>query len=107
MNNIRLFFKESLSNNLTGKLNKDQSHYLLKVMRIKKGDNFNLFNENGELVGITVLKGNNDPKNQDKNDHEVDAISGSTITGDGVTNMIKERLNNYLPYLEKLNIAQL
>ena len=36
MNNIRLFFKESLSNNLTGKLNKDQSHYLLKVMRIKK-----------------------------------------------------------------------
>ena len=45
MNNIRLFFKESLSNNLTGKLNKDQSHYLLKVMRIKKGDNFNLFNE--------------------------------------------------------------
>ena len=66
-----------------------------------------VFNENGELVGITVLKGNNDPKNQDKNDHEVDAISGSTITGDGVTNMIKERLNNYLPYLEKLNIAQL
>ncbi len=50
MNNIRLFFKESLSNNLTGKLNKDQSHYLLKVMRIKKGDNFNLFNENGEWV---------------------------------------------------------
>ncbi len=50
MNNIRLFFKESLSNNLTGKLNKDQSHYLSKVMRIKKGDNFNLFNENGEWV---------------------------------------------------------
>ena len=50
MNNIRLFFKESLSNNLTGKLNKDQSHYLLKVMRIKKGDSFNLFNENGEWV---------------------------------------------------------
>ena len=66
-----------------------------------------VFNENGELVGITVLKVNNDPKNQDKNDHEVDAISGSTITGDGVTNMIKERLNNYLPYLEKLNISQL
>ena len=66
-----------------------------------------VFSKNGELVGITVLKGNNDPKNLDKNDHEVDAISGSTITGDGVTNMIKERLNNYLPYLEKLNIAQL
>jgi len=57
MNNIRLFFKESLSNNLNGKLNKDQSHYLLKVMRIKKGDNFNLFNENGEwLAHIDNIK---------------------------------------------------
>ena len=63
-----------------------------------------VFDDMGELTGITVLKGNNDPNNQDKEDHEVDAISGSTITGDGVTNMIKERLNNYLPYFEKLNL---
>ena len=69
--------------------------------------NEKVFNENGDLVGITVLKGNNDPNNTDKDDHEVDAISGSTITGDGVTYMIMERLNNYLPYVEKLNIAQL
>ena len=69
--------------------------------------NEKVFNENGDLVGITVLKGNNDPNNTDKDDHEVDAISGSTITGDGVTDMIIERLNNYLPYLRKLNIAQL
>ena len=66
-----------------------------------------VFNNDGQLVGITVLKGNNDPGNSDKDDHEVDAISGSTITGDGVTDMIKERLNNYLPYLKKLEIAQL
>jgi len=66
-----------------------------------------VFNKDGQLVGITVLKGNNDPSNSDKDDHEVDAISGSTITGDGVTDMIKERLNNYLPYLKKLEIAQL
>ncbi|MDA9036129.1 FMN-binding protein, partial [Flavobacteriaceae bacterium] len=37
----------------------------------------------------------------DKDDHEVDAISGATITGDGVTDMIIERLNHYLPYFEK------
>ena len=55
MNNIRLFFKESLSNNLTGKLNKDQSHYLLKVMRIKKGDNFNLFNENDNIINKKIV----------------------------------------------------
>ena len=62
-----------------------------------------IFNSNGELVGITVLKGNNDPNNIDKDDHEVDAISGSTITGDGVTDMIYERINNYLPYLSLVN----
>ncbi len=62
-----------------------------------------IFNSNGELVGIKVLKGNNDPNNIDKDDHEVDAISGSTITGDGVTDMIYERVNNYLPYLSLIN----
>tara|TARA_S200000501_G_scaffold63113_1_gene53963 strand:+ start:843 stop:1574 length:732 start_codon:yes stop_codon:yes gene_type:complete len=62
-----------------------------------------IFNNEGRLVGITVLKGNNDPNNNDKGDHEVDAISGSTITGDGVTDMIYERINNYLPYLTIIN----
>lgn len=62
-----------------------------------------IFNSNGELVGIKVLKGNNDPNNIDKDDHEVDAISGSTITGDGVTDMIYERVSNYLPYLSLIN----
>jgi len=33
--------------------------------------------------------------------HGVDAISGGTITSDGVSLMIEERLNNYLPYLKK------
>ena len=59
-----------------------------------------VFDENGNLVGINVSKTNNDPKDLDKDDHEVDAISGATITGDGVTNMILERLNHYLPYLK-------
>ena len=60
-----------------------------------------VFNTSGKLVGINVSKTNNDPKDIDKNDHEVDAISGATITGDGVTDMITERLNHYLPYFEK------
>ena len=49
MSNIRLFCKESLSINLTGKLDKSQSHYIGKVMRIKIGDVFSLFNSSGEL----------------------------------------------------------
>ncbi|MDA0794023.1 MAG: Na(+)-translocating NADH-quinone reductase subunit C [Bacteroidetes bacterium] len=59
-----------------------------------------VFDEQGNLVGINVSKTNNDPKDTEKNDHEVDAISGATITGDGVTAMIKERLTHYLPYLK-------
>ena len=48
MGNIRLFFPESLSINFISKLEKSQSHYLSKVMRIKIGENFSLFNDNGE-----------------------------------------------------------
>ena len=48
MSNIRLFFKESLSLNLTAKLDKSQSHYANKVMRIKVGEVFSLFNDSGE-----------------------------------------------------------
>ena len=48
MSNIRLFFKESLSLNLTAKLDKSQSHYVNKVMRVKVGEVFSLFNDSGE-----------------------------------------------------------
>ena len=45
---------------------------------------------------------NNDPENTDKDDNEVDAISGATITGDGVSDMIKERLENYLQFFNNI-----
>lgn len=66
-----------------------------------------VFNKEGKLVGINVSKTNNDPKDTDKDDHEVDAISGATITGDGVTAMIIERLTHYLPYLKGNNVVAL
>lgn len=56
----------------------------------------------GQFKGITVAKGNADPKNLDKNDNEVDAIAGATITGDGVTVMIKKDIAMYLPYFNTL-----
>ncbi len=52
--------------------------------------------------GIEVAKGNLDPKNIDKTDHEVDAIAGSTITGNGVTAMIKNDLRLYVSYFKTL-----
>ncbi len=67
MSNIRLFFKESLSLNLNSKLDRSQSHYLSKVMRINEGENFSLFNQSGEweakvdninkgVVEFTIMK---------------------------------------------------
>ena len=34
--------------------------------------------------------------------HAVNGISGGTITSDGVTDMLSERLNMYLPYIKKV-----
>ncbi len=48
MSNIRLFYSKSLSLNLTDKLDKSQSHYVSKVMRLKQKEVFSLFNSSGE-----------------------------------------------------------
>ena len=61
-----------------------------------------LIYDGDQFKGITVAKGNADPKNLDKQDNEVDAIAGATITGDGVTVMIKKDLAMYLPYFNTL-----
>ena len=50
MSNIRIFFPESLSLNFNSWLEKPQSHYLTKVMRVKIGENFSLFNKSGEWL---------------------------------------------------------
>ena len=48
MSNIRLFFSDTLSANMIDKLDKGQSHYLSKVMRVKENEVFSLFNKEGE-----------------------------------------------------------
>ncbi len=55
-----------------------------------------IFN-NGNFVSIGVIKGGaKDPL------HEVDAISGATITSTGVSNMLSKGMAVYLPYFETL-----
>ena len=61
-----------------------------------------LLDASGNFKGITVAKGNNDAINSDKEDHEVDAIAGATITGDGVSAMIKSDLRLYVSYFKTL-----
>lgn len=53
-------------------------------------------------AGIAVAKGNNDPVNKIKDDNEVDALAGATITGNGVSAMIRESVNLYKNYLETI-----
>ena len=48
MSIIRLFFSATLSADMIDKLDKSQSHYLTKVMRIKENEVFSLFNKDGE-----------------------------------------------------------
>ena len=61
-----------------------------------------LLDASGDFKGIRVAKGNNDPKNDEKTDYEVDAIAGATITGDGVSAMIKSDLKLYVDYFKTL-----
>ena len=59
MSNIRLFFSAALSTDMTDKLDKSQSHYLNKVMRVKENEVFSLFNSDGEweVKVLSVSKG--------------------------------------------------
>lgn len=55
-----------------------------------------ILDESNNFVSVTAVKGG--AKEGDA--HGVDAISGGTITSDGVSNMLQERLANYLPYFK-------
>jgi Na+-transporting NADH:ubiquinone oxidoreductase subunit C len=56
-----------------------------------------IFNEVGEFVSITAVKGEVSNIN-----HEVDAISGGTITCNGLSDMIEECMSLYLQYIESV-----
>lgn len=61
------------------------------------------FLQDDEFSSIKVAKGNNDPKNERKDDGQVDALAGATITGDGVTAMLRKDIRMYVPYFKSLN----
>ncbi len=66
--------------------------------------NEEVFNDQGELVGVIVEKGYS---SENKDDNKVSYISGATITGNGVTDMMQERLKRYLPYFENKKKSKL
>ena len=50
MSNIRLFHPENIIENTTCLLSKEHTHYVVNVMRLKRGSNLNLFNKEGEWL---------------------------------------------------------
>ena len=61
-----------------------------------------IYDKEGNYKAVTTSKSNADPNNEDKTDNEVDAISGATITSNGVSAMLKKGISLYLPYFETL-----
>ncbi len=60
-----------------------------------------IYDENGELVSVAMLKGENNPESR-LGKHYVDGMSGATITADGVNDMLKSYLKYYENYLKKV-----
>ena len=61
----------------------------------KRFEDERIFDGDGNFIGVSVVKGYSSTA---KDDSKVDGIAGATITGDGVSNMISERLRHYIPY---------
>ena len=46
--NIRLYYPNSIVENTTGLITKEHTHYIVNVLRLKRGAEINFFNKNGE-----------------------------------------------------------
>ncbi len=57
-----------------------------------------IFSDNGELVSVKMLKGES---NSNLTEHEVDGMSGATLTAKGVNQMLGYYLECYSTYIEK------
>jgi len=59
-----------------------------------------IFDANGNFVSVTVVKGGVKNQSKVKPDNGVDAISGSTLTCNGVTEMLHHSLGLYVEYFK-------
>ena len=55
MSNIRLYHLGRISVNTTFLLSKEHTHYVVNVMRLKRGSNINFFNKDGEWVSEIIF----------------------------------------------------
>lgn len=59
-----------------------------------------IFDETGKFVSIGVVKGGIKNLPVELQSHKVDAISGGTITSTGVSDMLNNVLESYVPYIK-------
>ena len=55
MSNIRLYFPDNIVENTTSLLSKEHTHYVVNVMRMKRGSNINFFNKEGEWLSEIIF----------------------------------------------------
>ena len=55
MKNIRLYYPNSIAENSTVLISKQHAHYVVNVMRLKRGSNINFFNNTGEWLSEIVF----------------------------------------------------
>lgn len=63
-----------------------------------------IFDDKGNFTSIKVVKGASKVLTPEQYKHGVDAISGGTITSNGVSAMIQSNMSNYLEYIKKQKI---
>ena len=63
-----------------------------------------IYNDEGVLVSIKIVKGKVNP-NDINAIHQVDGISGATLTGRGMNKFIAQDLNVYKPFLDRIRTS--
>ncbi|MFT4833655.1 MAG: Na+-transporting NADH:ubiquinone oxidoreductase subunit C [Flavobacteriaceae bacterium] len=59
-----------------------------------------IYDQSGKLMAVEMVKGEG---NQGLTAHQVDGMSGATLTGKGVNQMLKNYLSYYEAYINKIN----
>ena len=63
-----------------------------------------VFDDSGNLVSISMLKGENNSPNV-LDDHHIDGLSGATLTANGVNDMLENYFKYYQSYINKSKSA--
>ena len=91
------FYKHKETSGLGGEVDKDWFQDQFTFNKNKK-----IFNDQGELVSISL----NQRKGTQGKKHEVDGISGATVTSKGLTNFLKSDLKRYEYFLKDSYVAE-